>query len=124
MECNNCKQDFESNYIGQKYCDSCLDEKIKEQSSKSSKRMLRNKEFIKNYKKDKKCEICGYNKYPEILVFHHKNKENKGWAINYLMKTLKDINLIKLEIEKCMLICPNCHNELHLLTNLNKTNKN
>lgn len=93
--------------------------------SRSSRlRMLRNREFIGNYKKDKQCEICGYNKYPEILMFHHKDKERKSEGVNILMKTLKNIEIIKKEIEKCRLLCPNCHSEVHLKEKKDRENEN
>jgi hypothetical protein len=76
--------------------------------------MIRNREFIKDYKRDKKCEMCGYNKYTELLDFHHKNKGKKNRRINVLMKTLKNLEIIKEEIKKCVLLCSNCHRELHL----------
>jgi len=77
--------------------------------------MIRNREFVRGYKKDKGCEICGYKKYTEILEFHHRGKENKNKTVNTLMKTLKNLNTIKKEMDKCRLLCPNCHRELHLL---------
>ncbi len=60
------------------------------------------------------CEICGYKKYPEILVFHHREPSNKKDGVNRLMKTLKPIKVIQEEIDKCMILCANCHREVHL----------
>ncbi|MBS3099448.1 hypothetical protein J4462_04500 [Candidatus Pacearchaeota archaeon] len=89
--------------------------KIKKKVTNSStKRMIRNREFVRDYKRYKKCELCGYNKYPDILEFHHKKKENKKQTINTLMKTLRNLEVIKKEMIKCILLCPNCHRELHL----------
>jgi hypothetical protein len=73
-----------------------------------------------NYKKDKKCEICGYNKFTKILEFHHKVKNKKSANVSNLMKTLKNLETIKKEIQKCFLLCPNCHRELHLKENYGK----
>jgi hypothetical protein len=78
----------------------------------TKQRMIRNREFIFNYKKDKGCLICGYNKIPQILHFHHRNKTEKNNGINVLMKTLKSLEVIKEEIKKCDLLCPNCHAEI------------
>jgi len=119
--CSICGKEFISNRR-KKYCKLCSAEKVRKNGSKSSKkRMIRNRNFIKDYKKDNKCEICGYNKYPELLVFHHKNKKEKNQNINILMKTLKNMEIIKKEIRKCILLCPNCHAEVHL--NERRTNK-
>ena len=59
-----------------------------------------------------KCQICGYNKCVGALEFHHRNPKNKlfGIATKMHCKALKQ--LIK-EAEKCMLLCANCHKELH-----------
>lgn len=86
---------------------------MKRKLNSSTTRMIRNREFIKNYKKDKKCEFCNYNKFTEILEFHHRNKKEKNKTINTLMKSLKNLRTIETEIEKCFLLCPNCHRELH-----------
>jgi len=85
--------------------------------------MIRNREFIWDYKKDKKCEICGYNKHTEILVFHHRNKEEKNEGVSVLMKTLKNLEIVKKEIDKCIILCPNCHRELHLKERQNRKNE-
>lgn len=114
-KCKLCQEKFIKKY-NRKYCLKCSPDYI----NSSTMRMIRNREFIKNYKKDKKCGICGYNKYPEILDFHHKNKEEKDIGVNILMKTLKNLDLIKEEIKKCILICPNCHRELHLMEKYGK----
>lgn len=114
IRCNRCgKETIGGNRA--KYCQECKKIKYYEAGYNSSiKRMIRNREFIKNYKKDKKCELCGYNKCTEILDFHHKNKEDKNEGVNRLMKTLRNLDIIKAEIENCLLLCPNCHRELHL----------
>jgi hypothetical protein len=58
-----------------------------------------------------KCEICGYNKCSQALVFHHKNPEEKkfeissGWSRKW--ETIKE------EVLKCKLLCCRCHTELH-----------
>ena len=91
-------------------------------TNSTRKRMIRNREFVRDYKQNKKCEICGYNKYPELLIFHHKDKE-KNSGVNILMKSLKNLEIIKIEINKCMLLCSNCHRELHLKERQNKENE-
>lgn len=115
MICEKCGVEFKPEFRT-KYCFLCLEQNIKKQKSNSTtRRMIRNREFIKNYKKDKRCEICGYNKYPRILDFHHRKKEEKNQGVCFLAKSLRNIDTIKKEIDKCMILCPNCHRELHLL---------
>ena len=71
-----------------------------------------------SYKKGKSCTFCGYNKFPEILQFHHKD-DNKLFNIS-TMRRISDHNLLKKEIEKCILLCPNCHSWLHYQETINK----
>lgn len=60
-----------------------------------------------------KYEICGYNKCNSSLCFHHINEKTKSFQIdNKACKRYKYEVLIK-EINKCQLLCHNCHMELH-----------
>ena len=121
LDCSYCGKDFQDNKR-RIYCDDCIAKHKKEPLPKSSTtmRMIRNRNFLKTYKVDKKCEFCGYNKHPGILEFHHKDKNDKTDEVSRLTKSLKSIYTIKKEIEKCILICPNCHRELHLLERTNE----
>ena len=58
-----------------------------------------------------KCEICGYNKCMAGLTFHHINPEGKdpNWK---LMRSWSPAR-VKKEIDKCQLLCRNCHSEIH-----------
>jgi predicted HNH restriction endonuclease len=58
-----------------------------------------------------KCKICGYNKSLAAMDFHH-NKENKEFSIAVLLKNSSRQKILK-EAEKCILLCANCHRELH-----------
>lgn len=49
------------------------------------------------------CERCGYNKITQILEVHHKDRNRNN------------NNILNLEI-----LCPNCHDEEHYLTNSGK----
>jgi hypothetical protein len=58
-----------------------------------------------------KCEICGYNKNcPNCYDFHHKNPEEKEFSISG--KTWS-YDRLKAEVDKCVLLCKNCHAEIH-----------
>jgi hypothetical protein len=57
------------------------------------------------------CEICGYNKSIAALEFHHIDPEEKD--IDYLKLKNRSWEKLKTEIDKCMLVCSNCHKELH-----------
>lgn len=60
-----------------------------------------------------KCERCGYNNCMAAFDFHHERgikEENVQFFIENgsRQKTLK-------EIKKCILLCANCHREIHFL---------
>lgn len=59
-----------------------------------------------------KCEVCGYNKCVEALEFHHKNPDEKEFGISRKGNT-RSWEKIKTEIDKCVLLCSNCHREVH-----------
>ena len=58
-----------------------------------------------------KCSKCGYNKCLEALDFHH-DKGNKEGMISKLTKDFSKQKSLK-EVKKCILLCANCHRELH-----------
>jgi hypothetical protein len=57
-----------------------------------------------------KCSLCG-EKNPIKLTFHHKNKEDKEHEMNLLLQ--RKFSSIIEEIKKCILLCSNCHREIH-----------
>ena len=59
-----------------------------------------------------KCEICGYSRCPEALEFHHKEVSSKDFGIPAKGYTRSWARVIE-EIEKCVLVCANCHREIH-----------
>ncbi len=58
------------------------------------------------------CSICGYNQCNSALDFHHRNPQDKTYAISNLANRKFDDDLKK-ELDKCDLLCANCHRELH-----------
>lgn len=62
--------------------------------------------------KGNKCEICGYNKCIDALEFHHKNSSLKDFSISNKGYT-RSLKKVKEELDKCILVCANCHRELH-----------
>jgi len=59
-----------------------------------------------------KCEICGYDKCMEALEFHHLDNSKKDFGISHRGYT-RSWEKVKAEIKKCILVCANCHRELH-----------
>lgn len=59
-----------------------------------------------------KCEICGYNKCLDSLHFHHLDKKEKDFGISE-KGTTRSWEIHKSEVDKCILVCANCHHEIH-----------
>lgn len=57
-----------------------------------------------------KCQICGYDRCINALEFHHVNPEEKDFTIS---GGTKSFDTLKPEIDKCILVCSNCHREIH-----------
>lgn len=58
-----------------------------------------------------KCYICGYNKSFCSIDFHHINPDEKEMEISGMWHM--PIERIRLELQKCVPLCRNCHAELH-----------
>lgn len=58
-----------------------------------------------------KCCVCGYNKCNRALHFHHLDPSKKDFTVS--QGKGKSWENIKAEIDKCVLVCSNCHIEIH-----------
>ncbi|OGC56282.1 hypothetical protein A2200_00830 [candidate division WWE3 bacterium RIFOXYA1_FULL_41_11] len=58
------------------------------------------------------CNICGYNRCLAALEFHHKEGQKKDFGLSCRGLT-RSWETIKKELEKCVLVCSNCHKEIH-----------
>jgi hypothetical protein len=68
--------------------------------------------------KGSKCEICGCAKCQEALEFHHINEKKFGISEKGYTRSWQKV---KKELDKCQLVCANCHREIH--AKLAKKNK-
>ena len=84
---------------------------VKCRSAAVQKRRNKTKEILIEYKGEK-CEICGYNKSLSALEFHHLNANEKDFGISEKGYT-RSIDKNKEEVDKCILVCANCHREIH-----------
>lgn len=103
-----------------KLCNVCriIENRIYERNRSPKKRKT-----INSYTKDIKlklisikggcCKLCGYNKSISALTFHHIDPKEKLFCLDRAHLYKKHINEILIEVEKCDLLCFNCHMELH-----------
>lgn len=87
----------------------------------SSKQVKENKiKAVKNRRKELKilaveykggsCCKCGYDRYIGALEFHHINPEEKDFVVS---KNTMSWEKMKKELDKCEMLCANCHREIH-----------
>lgn len=113
---------IKANNLRQSVCKDCTKAKSKAHYEKyadgykkraiGSKVILqkRNREYIVSL--GLKCEQCGEN-HPACLDFHHINPVSKDLEVSALVARGHSIDRIKKEIEKCKVLCSNCHRKLH-----------
>lgn len=104
----NCKKIIENFYTQKnrirKFCKECEDKRTLERQHRFKKQCI---EY-----KGGKCIYCGYNKCRGALEFHHKNPNEKDFDI-CKSKSKKFDKKVMTELDKCDLVCSNCHREIH-----------
>lgn len=86
------------------YCKNCA-------AKKTRKPKQRFKEECVAYKGGS-CVKCGYNKCPAALEFHHRDPTQKEFSLRDIYTVILSDD-IKIELDKCDLVCSNCHKEIH-----------
>ena len=73
----------------------------------SARRRKKYADFIRDYKLEAGCEICGYDEHSCALQFDHREPKEKLFNIargrDYPWK------VFLAEIAKCRILCANCH---------------
>lgn len=100
-------------------CRTChREEHFVEETSNKDTRAI--KSILLEYKNIDSCSICGYSKNKFILHFHHLNRSDKFFAISDVVTGLQYFNkkddipeYIRNELDKCVVLCPNCHGDVH-----------
>ena len=56
-----------------------------------------------------RCRICGYDRHPAALEFHHLDPAQKLHAVS---RRVLSLETLPMEARKCVLLCSNCHAEV------------
>lgn len=85
--------------------------------------MATNSENVQNWRKrtkdrlfrafGSKCACCNYDKCLEALQFHHLDPNTKEFTISTLTSDIRGWDKIVIEARKCVMLCANCHSEVH-----------
>jgi transposase-like protein len=58
-----------------------------------------------------RCILCGYDRFPGALHFHHLDPAQKSFAVS-LQGVTRSLEKARAEAAKCVLMCANCHAEV------------
>ena len=100
-KCRDCGNVFEAETLGTTKCSYCC---VKTHRHKKKARLIEIK--------GGKCERCGYDKCPDAFDFHHLDPSKKEFNINGATFP-RSMEKIMVELEKCVMLCANCHREIH-----------
>jgi hypothetical protein len=103
LQCNSENYYINKNKKVYSYCKQCGKNKTVTQQKQLKLQCI-------NYKGGK-CSICGYDKYFGSMEFHHLDPSKKDFGISD--GRCYNFNKIKIELDKCILVCSNCHKEIH-----------
>ncbi|MFA7289203.1 MAG: hypothetical protein WC055_10025 [Melioribacteraceae bacterium] len=84
------------------YCKSCLNSLTVDRQRNLKKQCIKYK--------GGKCIVCNYDKYDGALEFHHLIPEEKDFTIGQYKN--RSFENLKSELDKCVLLCSNCHREV------------
>lgn len=112
--CPICKNCFLPNNPKRKYCYECSPEGLS--AADRLRHMDRKLKSILVTRKGGKCERCGYCYCEGALQFHHTDPSKKEFGIGSInFGGAFDINSLFNEVDKCILLCANCHAEEHYI---------
>lgn len=127
-KCTGCNKDKDIKFFGknkskkdglQTYCKACCKRCNSNLYRNSPKRResiyRRNKlakdkirEYLRSYLFEKKCSICGFDNIL-ALEFHHRDRETKVFSIGMSTSKKVSIDTLQKELDKCDILCANCH---------------
>lgn len=101
----------------------CLEEAVLYNNrGKFCSKQCKNKYYVDKRRKNLKqesiaykggsCQCCGYNRSHWALEFHHLDPKEKDFHLSKGGHT-RSWDKIKEELNKCILVCSNCHAEIH-----------
>lgn len=96
-----------------KICRKAYDRKAYLQGDKKAKQLATEREkrnFINAYKQKTGCKYCPENE-PIALDFHHRDMKTKEFDLATMLS--KSWQAVLDELEKCDVVCSNCHRKLH-----------
>lgn len=98
-------------------CPSSITYHLRDDYRKRHYSHIKNKRILYKNKaieyKGGKCIVCGYDKCPAALEFHHLDPSKKDPKITNISISQRPLKFIQIELDKCVLLCCRCHREVH-----------
>ena len=99
--CRICRGKMPFPSMGRKYCDLCQPTARQRSQRRHGRKRL---QLLAEYKISRGCDRCNYRGCAAALDFHHTEPQTRHHRVWVPRGT---------EYEKCILLCSNCHHELH-----------
>jgi len=94
------------------YCSrSCKNKDLQSYQAQQQRGLMRKQQLVEEM--GGKCSICGYRDNLAALVFHHTEYSGKDFKLDMRSMSNRRMQAVRLEADKCILLCANCHARLH-----------
>lgn len=101
--CSECSKNYRKSYY-----DGHRKEAIEYSLKSTKRRKIESQQFIWDYLLENPCVVCKESD-PIVLEFDHRDPSNKISSVSDMVNDKLSIKKIKNEIEKCDVLCSNCH---------------
>jgi len=83
-------------------------------ANRTRKRRIERSKWFVDYKSQDHivCKECNES-HPACIAFHHRNPNDKNNGVSELVIFAYPVEVILEEIDKCDILCHNCHNKFH-----------
>ena len=86
---------------------------------RNKKNVSKTREWYHAYKSTLKCSQCSES-HPACLEFHHRDSKTKDKEVSMMLQSTISKEKLMKEIEKCDVLCSNCHKKHHYNERMNK----
>ncbi len=94
------------------YCSStCKNNSLQSYEAQQARGLARKQRLVLQF--GGQCSRCGYSKNTAALAFHHLNPKEKSFQLDLRALSNRRQTRIDDEAAKCILVCNNCHAEIH-----------
>ena len=111
VQCGNRLNGRQRKYCSRKCKNTALNTNLQSYQAQQKRGRKRKLKLIEL--KGRQCDKCGYSKNFAALEFHHINSVEKLFQLDLRSLSNRKWDAILIEADKCLLLCSNCHAELH-----------